>query len=74
MTSTSETLERRLTDLEVRLTFIDETVQALIAADSEQSLRTAALDRIIRELRSELLSLRQGQAHDPHGEPPPPHY
>ncbi|QAU25058.1 SlyX family protein [Dyella sp. M7H15-1] len=66
-------LEQRLTELEVRLTFIDDAVQALITADAEQSLRMAELERLVRELRSELASVRTGSGHDPHSEPPP-HY
>jgi SlyX protein len=67
-------LEQRLTELEVRLTFIDDAVQALTAADAEQSLRIAALERLVRDLRSELATVRTSQGHDPHSEPPPPHY
>jgi len=67
-------LERRLADLEVRLTFIDDTVEALAVADADQSQRIAALERAVRELRGELVSIRLGQAPDPHNEPPPPHY
>lgn len=69
----SET-EQRLTELEVRLAFIDDAVQALVAADAEQSLRIATLERLIRNLRGELETIRLGQSHDPHSEPPPPHY
>lgn len=66
--------EQRLTELEVRLAFIDDAVQALVAADAEQSLRIATLERVIRDLRSELETVRLGQGPDPHSEPPPPHY
>ncbi|GLQ45600.1 hypothetical protein GCM10007862_06510 [Dyella lipolytica] len=66
--------EQRLVELEVRLAFIDDAVQALVAADAEQSMRIAALERMIHDLRSELASVRTGQGHDPHSEPPPPHY
>ncbi|HET7329229.1 SlyX family protein [Dyella sp.] len=66
--------EKRLTELEVRLAFIDDAVQALVAADAEQSLRIATLERVIRDLRSELETVRLGQGPDPHSEPPPPHY
>ncbi|WP_233842972.1 SlyX family protein [Dyella sp. 2HG41-7] len=66
--------EQRLTELEVRLAFIDDAVQALVAADADQSLRLVALERMVRELRNELETVRAGQAHDPHSEPPPPHY
>ena len=72
--STLDALEQRLTELEVRLTFIDDTVHALAVADAEQAMRMATLERIIRELRSEFSSLRLAQGHDAHGEPPPPHY
>ncbi|WP_425598788.1 SlyX family protein [Dyella acidiphila] len=67
-------LEQRLTELEVRLTFVDEAVQALTVADAEQSLHIAALERLVHDLRTELASMRTGQGHDPHSEPPPPHY
>jgi SlyX protein len=66
--------EQRLTELEVRLAFIDDAVQALVTADAEQSLRIATLERLVRHLRSELETVRLGQPHDPHSEPPPPHY
>lgn len=67
-------LEQRLTELEVRLTFIDETVQALADADGAQALRIAGLERLLHDLRAELASLRLSQGPDPHSEPPPPHY
>ena len=72
--SASDTFGRRLDEMEVKLTFIDEAVQALIAADADQSQRIAALERAMRDLRGELSSLRVAQADDPHDEPPPPHY
>ncbi|GFZ99677.1 SlyX family protein [Dyella caseinilytica] len=67
-------IEQRLAELEVRLTFIDDAVQALTTVDAEQSQRIAALERMVRDLRSELATVRTGQGHDPHSEPPPPHY
>jgi SlyX protein len=70
----SEALELRLTELEIKLTFVDDTVRALAQADADQSLRIAELERTLRDLRRELASLRLAQADDPHGEPPPPHY
>jgi SlyX protein len=66
--------EQRLTELEVRLAFIDDAVQALVTADAEQSMRIATLERMIRDLRSELASVRTGQGSDPQSEPLPPHY
>lgn len=69
-----DSLQQRLTELEVRLTFIDDTVNALASADADQSVRIAALERAIRDLRNELSTVRLSQGHDPHSEPPPPHY
>jgi SlyX protein len=70
----SESLEQRLTELEIKLTFVDDTVRALAQADADQSLRLAVLERTLRDVRRELANLRLAQADDPHGEPPPPHY
>jgi len=69
-----DSLQERLTELEVRLTFVDDAVNALASADAELSMRLAALEDVIRGLRSELSALRTSQGHDPHSEPPPPHY
>ncbi|HEY8682903.1 MAG TPA: SlyX family protein [Rhodanobacter sp.] len=74
MSSADDMLELRINELEVKLTFIDDTVQAMAAADADQSLRIAALERSLRELRGELSSMRIAPTDDPHGEPPPPHY
>lgn len=74
MNGHSETIERRLDEMEVKLTFIDDAVQALTAADADQSQRIAALERALRDLRGELSSMRTAPADDPHNEPPPPHY
>lgn len=66
--------EQRLTELEVRLAFIDDAVQALVSADAEQSMRIATLERLVRDLRNELETVRLSQGPDPQSEPPPPHY
>lgn len=67
-------VSERLTDLEVRLTFIDDTVTALADADTVQSRRLLELEQAMRDLRAELSSMRTSQGNDPHSEPPPPHY
>ncbi len=67
-------LEQRLTELEVRLSFVDETVQGLSAADAEQSMRLVKLEHLLQSLRTELASIRADDGHDAHSEPPPPHY
>ena len=74
MSTGTPDLEQRLTELEVRLTFIDDTVHALGAGDAELALRIAALERIVRDLRTELASVRAGAGGAAQDEPPPPHY
>ncbi len=74
MNDSNDTLARRLDEMEVKLTFIDEAVQALTTADADQSQRIAALERALRDLRGEMVSMRIAQGDDPHNEPPPPHY
>lgn len=78
MKSAEEVLQDRLAELEVKLTFIDETVQGLATADAHQALRIAALEHALRELRGELRgelsSMRNTQVGDARSEPPPPHY
>ncbi|MEO6801207.1 MAG: SlyX family protein [Rhodanobacter sp.] len=74
MNNDNEPLARRVDDLEVRLTFIDDTVQALSSADAGQSQRIAVLERALRELRGEMSAMRVAQADDSRDEPPPPHY
>ena len=70
----SSSLEQRLTELEIKLTFVDDTVRALADADADQSRRIVALEAMLRQARSELASLRSLQVDDPRLEPPPPHY
>ncbi len=67
-------LSERVAELEVRLTFLDDTVNALADADAQQSRRLLALEQTLRDLRAELASVRAGLGDDPHSEPPPPHY
>ena len=74
MNASPEASELRLTELEVKLTFIDEAVRSMADADADQSLRIAQLERTVQELRRELGAIRVAQSDDPHGEPPPPHY
>jgi len=69
-----DALAQRLDEMEVKLTFIDEAVQALTTADADQSQRIAALERALRDLRGEMATMRLAQGGDPHDEPPPPHY
>jgi SlyX protein len=70
----STPIERRIEELEVKLTFLDDTVHALAEADADQSQRIAALERALRELRGEISLMRSSQSDDARDEPPPPHY
>jgi len=70
----TDLLEQRLTELEVRIAFIDSTVQALDAS-------VAAQDRLLNQLRNEFVRLREELGgiklslhDDSRDEPPPPHY
>ena len=74
MNSEHDTLGHRLDEMEVKLTFIDDAVQALTTADADQSQRIAVLERALRDLRGEMASVRVAQGSDAHDEPPPPHY
>jgi SlyX protein len=63
----------RLTELEVRLSFIDDTVNELSSADAEIARRLDRLERAMRDLRSDLANMRAGIGGDTANEPPP-HY
>ena len=67
-------LEDRLTELEVRLAFVDDTMNVLndtVSVHEQQLLEMRlAMDR----LRSELVAMRGSLTQDARDEPPPPHY
>ncbi|MEX1827674.1 SlyX family protein [Luteibacter aegosomatis] len=67
-------LDERMMELEVRLAFIDDTVNGLSSADAEIARRLDLLERAVRDLRSDLGNMRAGLGSDPATEPPPPHY
>jgi SlyX protein len=64
----------RLIELEMRLAFIDDTVNGLSSADTEISRRLDRLERALRDLRSDLMNMRAGLGSEAANEPPPPHY
>ena len=66
--------DKRLTEVETRLAFIDDALAGLTAAEAETSRRMLAIERMLAELRVELASIRNGLAEDVRDEPPPPHY
>ncbi|HVV95586.1 MAG TPA: SlyX family protein [Rhodanobacteraceae bacterium] len=68
------TLDERLTELEVRLSFVDDTIASLNATVSEHDRVLADMRVAIERLRGELTGVRTALAHDARDEPPPPHY
>jgi len=67
-------IEDRITELEVRLSFVDDTVNGLSSADAEIARRLDILERAVRDMRSDLVNMRAGLGSDAASEPPPPHY
>ena len=65
--------DERMMELEVRLAFIDDTVNGLSSADADISRRLELLERAVRHLRSDLVNMRAGVGSDAANEPPP-HY
>jgi len=67
------TIEDRLTELEVRLSFLDGSVQALDATVIAQDRLLGNMARQLERLRGELAGM-QPAGQDARDEPPPPHY
>ncbi len=69
-------LEERLTELEIRLSFIDETISGLLDVDVDRARRMLVLENTVAELRRELATVQTtlAGAGDARHEPPPPHY
>lgn len=66
--------EQRLSEVEIKLTFLDDTVSDLATVDAQRSQRLNAIERALADIRNELISLRTALGHDARDEPPPPHY
>jgi SlyX protein len=67
-------LEERLTELEVRLAFVDDTMAVLNATVSAHDRALQEVRDAIERLRLELTGVRTALAQDVRDEPPPPHY
>jgi SlyX protein len=67
-------LEDRLTELEVRLAFVDDTMASLNATVSEHDRVLQEVRLAIERLRADLGGVRTALADDARDEPPPPHY
>jgi SlyX protein len=70
----SASLEDRLTELEMRIAFVDDTMNTLSEAVASHDRHLHDLRNAMERLRSELVAVRGTLASDPHNEPPPPHY
>jgi SlyX protein len=68
-------IDDRVMELEMRLAFIDDTVNGLSSADADISRRLDLLERAVRNLRSDLVNMRAGVGSDTDAaNEPPPHY
>ena len=67
-------LEDRLTELEVKLAFVDDTMASLNTTVSEHDRALKDIRVAVEQLRAELTGVRSALAHDARDEPPPPHY
>jgi SlyX protein len=70
----SAPLEDRLTELEVKLAFVDDTMATLNATVSAHDRVLNNLRLAVEQLRTELTGVRTALSHDARDEPPPPHY
>jgi SlyX protein len=68
------TLEQRLTELETRFAFLEQTAHALDSTVVAQDRLILQLKRDYERLHVELSQIRVGLADDVRDEPPPPHY
>ena len=67
-------LEERLTELEVRFAFLEDTVGALNHSVIEHDRLIGLMRTEFERMRHELGAVRTALAPDARDEPPPPHY
>lgn len=67
-------MESRLTDVEVKLAFQDDLLEALNQTVADQQRRIDLLQDEIRILYQQLKSLQPSMLAEVADEPPPPHY
>ena len=70
----SEALADRLTELEVKLAFVDDTMATLNETVSAHDRALTEIRLALERLRTELAGVRGALATDVRDEPPPPHY
>ncbi|WP_374014068.1 SlyX family protein [Pseudoxanthomonas koreensis] len=67
-------LERRLMELETRLTFQEQALSEMSEALADARLERARSDALLQAVLADLRGLRGALYADPASEPPPPHY
>ncbi|MSM39337.1 MAG: SlyX protein [Geobacter sp.] len=67
-------MEERLTDLEIRYTHQERTIQELSDAMFRQELKLEQLQTEVRQLREQLMIVSPSMVRSPEDEEPPPHY
>jgi len=67
-------LEERLTELEVRLAFMDDLMGTLNETVAAHQIQLLEMRGAMERLRDELVAMRGSLAPDARDEPPPPHY
>jgi len=67
-------MENRFVDLETRIAFQEETLEALNATVARQQQEILRLHREIEALRAQLQAITPALVANPADEPPPPHY
>lgn len=67
-------MEERLTDLEIRYTHQERTIQELSDAMFRQELKLEQLQAEVRQLREQLMIVSPSMVRSPEDEEPPPHY
>jgi SlyX protein len=70
----SLSLEERLTELETRFAFLEQTAHSLDTTVAAQDRLLSRLRSDYERLQGELSQLRVGLQDDVRDEPPPPHY
>lgn len=69
-----DSIGERLTELETRLAFVDDTVASLSDTLAVQGRRVQEILLAMARLSGDLAAAQAALAHDVHDEPPPPHY
>jgi SlyX protein len=73
---TIEKIEAQLNNLEMQLTFQEDTINSLNKLVTEQTQQMTEMQKQIRWLGKRLKQMQENQStdSDPADEPPPPHY